>query len=315
MNAALGLMGGMFLGVVFVVMRERADKSLQQPGDAGFYLDLPELGVIPSAHLARKHLYYYGKKRKELAEKQEEANDRVELVTWQRKPSLVADSFRAVLTSILFTGTNGKTPRVLVLSSAMPKEGKSTVASNLAIALAEVGRRVLLIDADMRKPRMHEIFELSNETGLVDLLKDGAMQAGAVQETTVPGLWVLTSGKPSAAAGILLFSQGMPRLLETFREEFGTIVIDTPPMLQMPDARVIGRVADGVILVTRAGVTTRDTALAAKQRFSEDGTRVLGTILNDWNPKRNAGGYYGYHDGYSRYYGRYYKDQKPEEST
>ena len=108
----------------------------------------------------------------------------------------------------------------------------------------------------------------------------------------------------------------MPELLQKLRKEFETIFIDTPPMLQIPDARVLGRMVDRVILVVRAGKTTRDAAMAARQRFSEDGTQMLGTILNDWNPKRSPNGYYGTHNGY--YYGHagyngYYGAKQKEE--
>jgi Mrp family chromosome partitioning ATPase len=97
----------------------------------------------------------------------------------------------------------------------------------------------------------------------------------------------------------------MPELLARLKQDFDMVLIDTPPMLQMPDARVVGRMADGVILVTRAGKTTRDAALAANQRFSEDRIRVLGTILNDWNPKTSSSGYYGYYSASSYYNGGY----------
>jgi Mrp family chromosome partitioning ATPase len=97
----------------------------------------------------------------------------------------------------------------------------------------------------------------------------------------------------------------MPELIQKLRTEFETILIDTPPMLQIPDARVLGRMVDRVVLVMRAGKTTRAAAIAARQRFSEDGTRMLGTILNDWNPKRSPNGYYGNYGGY--YYGGYRK--------
>jgi succinoglycan biosynthesis transport protein ExoP len=123
--------------------------------------------------------------------------------------------------------------------------------------------------------------------------------AGAIQETKLPNLFLLPSGPVSSAASTLLFSRQMPGLLKDLQRQFDSILIDTPPMLQMPDARVLGRLADAVLLVIRAGHTTRDAAMAARQRFEEDGTPVLGTILNDWDPKASGGSYYGYY----KYYG------------
>ena len=317
-SAGLGLLTGIFLGAAFIVMRERADRSIQQPGDSPFFLGLPELGIIPSG-LADPSIGR-GARTMRAASRlistpvplspDSALEDRVELVTWQRKPSMLAESFRSALISILFAGENGSRPKVLVMTSSGPAEGKSTVVSNLGIAIAEVGQKVLLIDADMRKPRMHEIFGMTNERGLSEILRqkmtlngDSSLQ-GLIRESEIPGLFILTSGSSTSAATNLLYGNYMPELLKYLRAEFETIIIDTPPMLQIPDARVLGRMADKVILVVRAGKTTRDAAIAARQRFSEDGTKLLGTILNDWNPKNSPTGYYGYYNGYYRSYSR-----------
>jgi capsular exopolysaccharide synthesis family protein len=326
LNAGLGLLTGLFLGVAFIMVRERADRTIQQPGDLHFYLNTPELGVIPSSKV-QDHKSFYHRYRKSKPSSLSLTRDspetalsklathkleeRLELVAWQRQHSIMARSFRAVLTSILFSGQNGDRPRVLVITSTGPLEGKTTVASNLAIALAEVHQRILLIDGDLYKPRLHEVFDLPNDCGLIDLLGKRKLSAGVslkdvAQETAVQGLSLLPSGPQSAGATHLLYSPALLDLLRQARQDFDTVVIDTPPMLELPDARVLGRAADAVILVVRAGKTTRDATLAAKQRFSEDGTLVLGTILNDWNPKSGPGGYYGsYHahyKGYSRYH-------------
>ncbi len=308
-SAALGLLTGVFLGTAFVIMQERADRSIQEPGETQFFLNLPELGIVPAeAAGGRLRIRYNGgnqsdgskgvKERLALPEDNppRALPARVELATFQRKPSVVAESFRATLVSILFSGENGGRPRVMVVTSANPSEGKSTVVSNLGIAVAEVNQKVLLIDADLRKPRLHDVFNLNNDNGLSDLLRSkesvSTALAGAIQQTHVSDLYVLTSGSTTAAATSLLYSNRMPELLEKLSTEFETIFIDTPPMLQIPDARVLGRMVDRVIMVVRAGKTTRDAAMAARQRFSEDGTQMLGTILNDWNPQRSPNGYY-----------------------
>ena len=193
------------------------------------------------------------------------------------------------------------------------------MSSNLAIAIAEVGQKVLLIDADMRKPRLHDIFGMPNARGLSDLLrepKNGHPPEKAEQPTGIPGLSLLTSGSGASSATNLFYSSRMPELLAQYRKDFDTVVIDTPPMLQIPDARVLGRMADTVILVLRANKTTRDAALAARQRFAEDGTPLLGTILNDWDPKSSPNGYYGYYNGYYKnYHGYYGKRETGEEKV
>ena len=316
-NTMLGLLTGLLLGGVLVIALERMDRTVQSPGDVSFYLNLSELGVIPSGQAELSRLLYSRKRRKlgsaeSSGKALEQAHTAIELATWQRKPSLVAESFRAALTSILFSGQNGDRPRVIVFTSPNPGEGKSTVVSNLGIALAEINQRVLLIDGDLRKPRLREIFSLSGQTGLSDLLRqkqpmNGLPVEGLVVETAIPGLHVLPSGTQSAASTNLLYSPRMAELLQLTRHHFDTILIDTPPMLHIPDARVLGRLADAVILVVRANRTTRDATRAAHQRLAEDGTPVLGTILNDWNPKRTPG--YGYYRYYDRYYRRYYGEK------
>ena len=317
LNSGLGLLSGVFLGAAFIVMQERANRSIREPGETMFYLNLPELGIIPSDSVGpRVRLHIVGNKKLIGEPENDEASDssvlvlpdRVELETAQRRPSMVAESFRSTLVSILFSGDNGSRPRVMVVTSSGPAEGKSTVVSNLSIAVAEVNQKVLLIDADLRKPRQHDIFGLKNDRGLSDLLRSkdpvAALQEGFIQESGVPNLYVLTSGSTTSTAASLMYSTRMPELLKKLRVEFETIFIDTPPMLQIPDARVLGRMADSVILVIRSGKTTRDAGLAARQRFSEDGTQILGTILNDWNPKRSSNRYYGYSNGYyNGYYG------------
>jgi capsular exopolysaccharide synthesis family protein len=317
-SAVLGLLTGIFLGAAFIVMRDRADQTIQQPGEVSTYLNLPELGIIPSGAVEGRRFRNVSGTRKNgalpngvLTKTALLPGDRLELITWQSKPSMVAESFRSTLVSILFAGERGPRPKILVLTSPSPGEGKSTVASNLAIAIAEVGQQVLLVDADMRKPRQHEIFSLTNDRGLSTILREKTLLngdkslGGLVRESGVPGLFLLTSGPSTSAASTLLHSTHMPLLLSYLRAEFDTVLLDTPPMLQMPDARVLGRLADKVIMVVRAGHTTKDASLAATQRFSEDGTQVLGTILNDWNPKSAPNGYYGYYDKYSKYYKPY----------
>jgi succinoglycan biosynthesis transport protein ExoP len=309
LNTALGLFSGFFLGILFVLIRDRTDRALQNPGDAQFWTSLPELGTIPTASLgqprtlsvrrsaaARGTLGMNGSgEGKSLITPNGRGKVMPEMVTWQQKPSIVSEAFRGVLTSILFSG-NGNRPRVLVFSSASPGEGKTTVVSNLGIALAEIETRVLLIDSDLRCPRLNEVFGLANDRGLSTLLqknmREGVAIESVIQKTNIPGLDILTSGPSTHAAANLLHSPYLADVLASLRGQYGMILIDTPPMLHITDARVIGRLADAVVLVARAKQTTRDELVAAKKRFAEDHTRILGTIFNDWNPKHSPYGLY-----------------------
>jgi polysaccharide biosynthesis transport protein len=300
-QATMGVLAGLVLGIGLVVLRERADRTLQDPGDITYYLGLPELGVVPVGDL-------FDATKGAIAERVDNG-ERVELISHRQKNSLLAESYRTTLTSILFSGKNGDRPRVIVMTSASPKEGKTTTCCNLAISLADISKRVLIVDGDMRRPRLHAVFNVANEVGLSELLMEkGELEISTIdqvcQRTTVPGLFVLPSGNSRYHASSLLHSQRLPELLNLVRNHFDAVVIDTPPMVNIADARVIGRYADALILVVRSGVTSRDAALLARSRFADDGVPIMGTILNFWNPKTPGYSYYKYYyAGYQHYYG------------
>jgi len=304
LNSAIGFLLGLFSSIAFVIYGERADRTLQQPGDVKLWTNLAELGTIPDASRSVISSYRLpnsiGPGRMSPAARNT-ANS-VELLTLKQKPSIAAEAFRSTLTSIFFVGENGSRPRVIAFTSASPADGKTTVVSNLAIATAEIQHKVLIIDADLRRPRLHNIYSLSNERGLSDLLSEQFSEvalAEAIQTTSIPGVHVLTGGSPTQSAAHLLYSPNYGAILNKLRNEYDMILVDTPPSMLMTDARVAARLADAVILVVRAGKTTRDSLIAMKSRFEEDRIRILGTILNDWNPKRSTQNYY------STAYGRY----------
>jgi polysaccharide biosynthesis transport protein len=312
LNALLGLLAGGFLAVAFVVTTEKADRALREPSDVPFYLGVRELGVVPSASLLdeKKGRKLLGVESQSLVLTNVGLEEKLELVTVQRRLSALAESFRAALTSIMFSGNGNGPPRMIVVTSPNPSEGKTTVATNLAVAMAETGQKVLLIDGDTRRPRIHGIFEIENDAGLSDLLKpDCGEWKKLIHQTSVPNLRVLTAGPGVAAASNMLFSKRLLSALESFRAEFDMIVIDTPPVLQIPDARLFGKVADGMVLVVRANSTTRDSAMAARMRLREDGVKLIGTIMNDWDPKDSPGGYYGYYGKHSSYH-QYSRNQE-----
>lgn len=340
LDSVLGFATALFLGSVFFIFRERTDSRFKIPGEAAAYLSVPELGAIPAAstdpdgmRLVRERKPFFipkqvrlrlefrfpgrhsvnGVERERHVARIPEASistpsERLELVTWQRKPSVLAESFRATLASMLFAREDSG--RAIVITSPGPNEGKTTMTSNLGIALAEINRRVLLIDGDMRKPRLHSIFEISNSWGLSDILREtNDIQAypgdGLARQTKVPNLWVLPSGPGVVSASNLLYSPRLMLLLERLQRAFDVILIDTPPMLALPDARILGQSASGVILVLRASQTVRDTAMSARMRLAEDNTRVIGTILNDWNPQGSS-----YKKYYKQHYKQYFQDQR-----
>lgn len=308
-NSAIGLLGGIVLGFGFVMFRERIDRRISAPGDAQVYLDLPELGVIPWDEFGIPRQIARGRHTQRPAgvlpaesTKKSSLRDCPELATWKRRPSLLAECARTTLISLLLPSEDGDRPHVLVFTSPSPGDGKTTVACNLSIAMAEIGHKVLLIDGDLRRPRLHKVFGVANTRGLSDVLWENtgletAPISQLVRVTEISGLCLLPGGSCSVTPSNLFYSPRMSKLLGRLRMEFDMVVIDAPPMIHLADARVLGRLADGVILVIRAGETTADKARFATQRFAEDGTRVLGIVLNKWDPK--TPGRYGYENYYN----------------
>lgn len=321
----LGMFGGVLCGAVIVVVRVRSDMRIQAPGAVESQLNLRELGVIPVATtnritrlLPNRDLGSSKTVSKNtigvingLRKGHIETSD-IALATWNAKPSMIAEAFRSLMTSIVYAGQGNSRPQVLLVTSASPKEGKSTVVSNLGIALAEIGHRVLLIDADMRLPRLHTIFDLPNTFGLSDILHDvKSMEEypdeSLVRRTEIPGLDVLPAGPARATLPRLLHSARVSELLARLRRSYDTILVDSPPVLSVPDARSLSYAADAVVLVARAHKTEQDSLFAAARCFIDDHQRILGIILNGWNPKTAAyGAYHSYGGYYSRSpYGKY----------
>jgi len=299
MNTALGLVTGLFAGVGFVLMRDRFNRNIESPGLSPAYLRIPELGVIPAAKLASRRLAWFPASANVPLQLKGAGQNGA-----SREHSTLAEAYRATLTSILLPTLNGEGPRVLVMTSPDAGAGKTTVTSNLGMATAEIGRRVLLIDADLRRPRLHRLFEIPNSFGLTDILRittplEEIPVNQLVRQTKIPGLCLVPSGPTTDGLTSLLYSPRLTEFLQRVAKEFDLVLIDAPPMLHFADARVLGRHSDGVILVLRSGQTKREAAMLARQRFDEDGTSVLGTILNSWDLKNFRSPYaYAYSDAY-----------------
>ena len=304
LNSGFGLIGGILASLVFIYFAYSGtmNSTVELESKTG----LRQLGVIPSGLLdvtnisVGRRLVSAGRAvtmpfRRSLPTGGVDSNS-IELAAWSNKQSLTAESFRSLLTSILFTGNGGSKPKTLLLTSANMMEGKTTLTCNLGISMAQLQGRVLLVDADLRKPRLHQIFNLDNNVGLSTILSDpsssGAVLENAVQATFVPGLFVLPAGPVSATATNLLHGTQLNWLLTSLRKRFDTIIIDTPPTLVAADARLVARVVDGVIVVVRAGRTPWEDVQSAIQQFDQDGVRVMGTVLNDARRQTRDYAYY-----------------------
>ncbi|KRF53055.1 capsular biosynthesis protein [Bacillus sp. Soil531] len=204
----------------------------------------------------------------------------------------VAEQYRTIRTNIQFSNVDQDIKTIVVTSSGA-EEGKSTTTSNLATVYAQQGLKVLLIDADLRKPTGHYTFRLENHIGLTNVLTRQSTLAQAVQESEIPHLSVLTSGPIPPNPSELLASAQMAELLKEMREQFDMIIFDTPPILAVADAQILANQVDGTILVVSSGKTEKDAALKSKELLSNAQGKLLGVVLN--NHKVEEDNYYYYY--------------------
>jgi len=295
LNLALGALIGMVFACCYTLLRERNDASLRSPGQSLKHLNVPELAVIPSARMGNRERIPLTLRnlngtngaaleaKNGLLAASSAAVDK-EMVQWCQDETMMADAYRSAITSILLSRVNGVSPRVILVTSPRPKAGKTTTVANLGISLAESGRRVLLVDGDLRRPRLGKLFGSQFATGLSDaLLAEGSGTIrldSVVRPSTVPGLYVLSGGSEAANISRLLHSTHLDSLIEQARSVYDFVLIDSPPMVGMADARLLSRISDGVILISRAGETSPEQLGEARKRLADDGTPVIGTILN-----------------------------------
>ncbi|MDC7723212.1 CpsD/CapB family tyrosine-protein kinase [Priestia megaterium] len=205
----------------------------------------------------------------------------------------VAEQYRTIRTNIQFSGADHEI-KSIVLTSTGPGEGKSTTASNLATVYAQQGLRVLLIDADLRKPTAHYTFRLENHIGLTNVLTKQSTLEQAVQRTEVPELSLLTSGPIPPNPAELLASNNMMELLKEMKEQFDMVIFDTPPVLAVADAQILANQVDGSILVVSSGKTDKEAAVKAKELLLKANAKVLGAVLNNRKMEEGSDYYYYY---------------------
>jgi non-specific protein-tyrosine kinase len=278
LNTLLAGVVGLMLGLGVAFGLDYLDDTLKTPDDIQQTLGLTTLGTVLRLPAAERN--------------------KLLLANAQPKSSF-AEAFRTLRTNIQYSAVD--TPiKTLLITSAGPGEGKSTLASNLAVVMAQAGLRTLLVDADLRRPSVHKIFGLSNQEGLTKaLVQDDLGLAGNLRLPDVENLRVLTSGPIPPNPSELLGSHRMAALLESLKQDADLIVIDSPPALAVTDASVLAGKVDGVILVVESGQTRRDMALKAKEQLQQVGAHVLGAALNKLS-ERTSGYYYYYY--YNQYY-------------
>ncbi|MGE6260638.1 CpsD/CapB family tyrosine-protein kinase [Heyndrickxia sporothermodurans] len=208
------------------------------------------------------------------------------LITFFSPKSPISEQYRTIRTNIQFASIDTDA-RVITITSASPGEGKSTTAANLAIALAQQDYKVLLIDADLRKPSCHYYFNIDNHLGLTNVLLNRNNLSEVVRETIIPNLSLLTCGTIPPNPSEILGVKRMNSLMNEVRGFYDYVIIDSPPVLVVTDAQLLAQKSDGVILVVSSGHTIRENAKKAKERLTHARGKILGVILNRYNRKIN----------------------------
>ncbi|MEO4053428.1 CpsD/CapB family tyrosine-protein kinase [Solibacillus sp. CAU 1738] len=215
------------------------------------------------------------------------------LVTVSDSKSIISEQFRTIRTNISFSLPDRDLKTILITSST-PGEGKSTNAANLGVVFAHEGKRVLIVDADMRKPTLHYTFALFNTVGLSTLLSRQSEFQQAFQETPIVGLYVLTSGPIPPNPAELLASKTFDVLLREMQNHFDIIIFDAPPLLSVSDAQLLAHKSDGTLLIVHSGVAEKEDVLKAKAILTSSKAKILGVVLNNYKMPKKSKYYYEY---------------------
>ncbi len=301
-NLSFALVLGVISGVGLAFLLDSMDNTVRTPEQAQALSCLPSLGMIPLNSRSGNH----GATGKRLA--LTASKEVVETVTQVRPQSQMAESYRALRTSLLLSNL-GAPPKVIMVTSARPQEGKTTTSINTAIVLAQKGVRVLLMDADLRRPSIHKTLGMGPRSGLSNVLTGSAtVQQTIAASPILPNLFIMPAGTPPPNPAELLASSNMRDLLEELREQFDHIVIDTPPTLSVTDAVVLSPRADATILVIRSGQTTKQALRRARDILMQVNAHVAGVLLNAVD--LTSPDYYYYYE-YQGKYGSYYQEEAP----
>ncbi len=276
----LALFGGATLAIGLAFFFEYIDNRIKSPDEIKDRLGLAFLGMVPSLF-----------------------DSTTDPLINNGVPTNFSESFRAIRTNVLFTSAEQGGRSILVTSTG-PGEGKTVVAGHLSIALAQAGQRVLLVDADMRKPRVHDLFGRKREPGLSNVLVGNAKAPDAVLQTTIPGLWILPAGLHPPNPAELLGSRRFRDFLASLVQRFEYVVLDSPPVMAVTDSSVVAHVATGVVYVVGAEMTSRHSAKRGLEQLDHVRAKFVGAVLNKVDLKHNA---YYYSHYYRREYGEYYE--------
>jgi receptor protein-tyrosine kinase len=284
-NTALGMLVGLFVGAGLAIGRAKLDRSVKDAGEASEVSGAPVIGTIL----------------------RDDALSKAHVIT-RSSSSRTAEDYRQLRTNLQFLNVD-EPPKVIMISSALPAEGKTTVSINLAIALVEAGRRVTILEADLRRPRVARYLGMVGGVGLTNILVGSAELDEVTQTYGEAGLSVIASGPPPPNPGELLASSQMAALLEKLRASNDFVIIDAPPLLPVADSSGLASYVDGVVLSVRYGSTHKEQLRQASVVLERVRARMLGVILNIVPPKAEMATAYGYGYGYNYgYEGRHFSD-------
>jgi succinoglycan biosynthesis transport protein ExoP len=299
---------GCGVGLAFLI--EYLDDSVRSTEDVENFLHLPSIALIPQVdNPSPRRLLALGPKN---GPSPNGGGSKEILLTEIDKRSPVAEAYRHLRTSILLS-TAGRPPRTLLITSSVPSEGKTTTAVNTAISLAQTSTRVLIIDADMRRPRLHSIFNLSNSNGLSSMLSSEIAEheiASAIQKDEASGLYIMTAGPLPPNPAELLGSEQMIKLLAAVTPDFTHVVIDSPPVAAFTDGVLIASMVEGVLLVVLSGKNSRKVVARARKSLQDVGARIIGVVLNRADASTTSDYYYNSY--YSHYH---YGAETPADSN
>lgn len=207
--------------------------------------------------------------------------------------SVGAEAYKTLRTNIQYSSFD-KNTQVIIVTSSQPGEGKSTTAGNLALSMAQDGKKTILIDCDLRKPTVHKKFSITNTSGLSEVMVGKVELKDAMKEFN-KNLTIITSGKIPPNPSEMLGSKNMKRFLVELRRHYDCIILDTPPVLAVTDAQILSRNADGMVLVIKSGYTKKDVVIKAKKQIDNVGGKIIGAILNAVDSKNSRNNYYYYY--------------------
>ncbi len=295
-TVAAALFLSTLFGMGLALFLEYLDDTIRSTEEIENYLQLPALAAIPTFDsLPKRKLALVGAD----AEESEKASS--ELLIHSDSRSALAEAYRQLRTSILLS-TAGHAPKSLLITSSLPAEGKTTTAANTAISLAQTGAKVLIIDADMRRPRLHSVFNVGNGQGLSTLLSSELSEKdimGVIKQDPGTKLYLLTSGPIPPNPAELIGSEQMANLLKILQDQFTHVVVDSPPIASFTDGVLIASMVDGVILVVHAGKSSRHVVRRSRQLLQDIGAKIFGVVLNNVN-LRSQDNYYYYQSYYNR---------------